>query len=207
VPLTLPFSTFNGGSMIVYLATNRANSKQYVGQTIFSLEHRWSAHLRDAKSGSEDYIHRAIRKYGIEEFYVEALHECLTKEEMDFVEIFYISLLNSKAPNGYNLTEGGEGIIGYCRPLSEETKEKIRVKATGRKASKETRLKMSISRKSRGRSGGHRKGFALSEEHKRNVSEAMKGRAFSKEHKLNLSLAMRGNKNGRQHTSSVTTGV
>lgn len=46
---------------------------------------------------------------------------------------------------GYNLTEGGDGTFG--RLHSEETKEKIRQKAIGRKASEETKKKMSEAQK------------------------------------------------------------
>ena len=61
-------------------------------------------------------------------------------------EKFYIKKFNSMDRSiGYNLTEGGDGTFG--RFLSEETKEKIRQKALGRKASEEAKKKMSESRK------------------------------------------------------------
>lgn len=153
--------------MKVYLITNLITKKMYIGQTILSLEHRWGQHKSDSKRmrGPLHLVH-SIRKYGSEQFFMQLLHECETKEEMDFVEMFYIILLNTKAPNGYNLTDGGDGTQGFSGwKASEETKAKLRlrkniwlgrkhkpesilrmkVSATGRKASPETKQKMSES--------------------------------------------------------------
>jgi len=98
--------------MIVYLVTNKINGKQYVGQTIGAAEKRWSKHGK-LYSKRNSYFTNAILKYGRNKFSVEVLHECSTKEEMDFVETFYISLLNTVRPKGYNLTTGGEGTPGH----------------------------------------------------------------------------------------------
>lgn len=129
--------------MLVYLVTNKTNGKQYVGQTVYSVEHRWRQHIRwgtlvNPKSRF-GYLHKAIHKYTPEQFDVEVIHTCESKEELDFVEIFYIALLKSKAPNGYNLTIGGEGTTG--RQCSEETKDRIRNKAIGRTYSEEVNAK------------------------------------------------------------------
>jgi group I intron endonuclease len=125
--------------MVVYLVTNKATGKQYVGQTVKHPKKRWWEHLywgtcKNPKSRF-GYLHKAIQKYKPEAFVLEVLHQCSSKEEMDFVETFYISLLNTKAPAGYNLTDGGEGTHG--RVCSEETREKIRKKALGRSFSDE----------------------------------------------------------------------
>lgn len=54
---------------IIYLITNAINDKKYVGQTIKSLKRRSNAHKRDAfKYQSSLPLHRAMRKYGIENF-------------------------------------------------------------------------------------------------------------------------------------------
>lgn len=129
--------------MIVYLVTNKVTGKQYVGQTVRKAKERWWQHLYwgtcENPKNRFGYLHKAIQKYKPEAFIVETLHECKSKEEMDFVETFYIVLLNTKAPAGYNLTDGGEGTHG--RVCSEETKEKIRAKAIGRKYSDEANAK------------------------------------------------------------------
>jgi len=106
--------------MVVYWVRNNINNKLYIGQTT-NLEKRWYMHNWDGSNNS--LLHKALNKYGKENFHIEAIHLCESKEEMDFVEIFYISFLNTKSPNGYNLTAGGEGSLGI--PCSEEKKKKI----------------------------------------------------------------------------------
>ena len=87
-----------------------------------SLEKRIEYHLKSAEMGSDLHFHRAIRKYGIDDFKKEILEECndlfLLKER----EIFWIEKFNS-FENGYNMTSGGDGKLGY--KTSEDTKKKI----------------------------------------------------------------------------------
>ena len=114
--------------MQVYLLTNTVTGKLYVGQTTVGLKHRWGQHKSDTKRmrGPHHLVH-SMRKHGHEVFIMELLHECETKEEMDFVEMFYIAFLNTKSPNGYNLTDGGDGTQGRSGwKASEETKAKLR---------------------------------------------------------------------------------
>jgi group I intron endonuclease len=127
--------------MIVYLYTNKINGKQYVGQTIKTLAARWKNQKSSAKNKK---IHRhpidnAIAKYGAETFDKTVLHECLTVEEMDFAEMFYIALLNTQSPNGYNLTGGGVGLRGWKHtPEAKLKMSKAQMgnkKALGRKPS------------------------------------------------------------------------
>jgi group I intron endonuclease len=176
--------------MIVYLVTNKTNEKQYIGQTVKTLQARWKKHLNSVDAGSSYYFHKAIRKHGKENFCKVVLHVCETKEEMDFVEMFYIVLLNTKAPNGYNSTAGGEGSVDY-KP-TEETLRKI----IGTKRSEESKKKMSESAKGRKRTeasikktaDAHR-GTKRSEETKKKMSEAAKGRTFTPETRLKMSIA------------------
>lgn len=90
--------------MIVYLVTNKINGKQYVGQTIRSIEERWRDHCRVK---DDNYFHRAIRKYGVNNFAVEVIDFAETTEELDEKEIFWIAKLNTLFPGGYNLRDGG----------------------------------------------------------------------------------------------------
>lgn len=61
------------------------------------------------KKGYPSAIHAAFRKYGIENFSFEVIEECLS-EELDIREAYWIKELNTMAPNGYNLTAGGQHI-------------------------------------------------------------------------------------------------
>lgn len=110
--------------MLVYLATNLINGKQYIGYTTKTLPERIKTHVYKSKCKlNKHYFYlfkQALRKYGTDNFKWEILEECSTKEECCKKEIFYISKYNTIAPSGYNLTEGGNGGI-----QSDDTKLKI----------------------------------------------------------------------------------
>lgn len=134
---------------IVYLLTNKINGKRYVGKTTRLLEIRWQGHVGSARRGDSDMlVCRAIRKYGPDAFDRMVLEECdekqLPRQEQYWIE----KLITHVSHGGYNLTFGGDGgLPGYT--FSEESREKIRQKAIGRKHSEETRAKMSAAAKNR----------------------------------------------------------
>ena len=105
--------------MLIYVIRNKHNGKPYVGQTQRTLEERIYEH----RHGKTLYIDRAIRKIGWENFTVEVIEVCSTLEELNEREIYWICKLNSKKPNGYNMTDGGSNTIGWHH--SEETKKRI----------------------------------------------------------------------------------
>lgn len=130
----------------VYKITNKVNGKIYIGITNQGSGVRYYKHWSDARKGDPCPIHKAMAKYGKENFTLEIIDFADTYDELKEKEKFYIKKFNSMDRSvGYNLTEGGDGTFG--RLHSEETKEKIRQKALGRKASEETKKKMSESRK------------------------------------------------------------
>lgn len=90
---------------VIYGMLDKTNYKIYVGQTT-NLERRINQHKRDNL-----YVDNAARAHGWENFVIEVLEECETPEQLDEREIFWIAELDCKFPNGYNLTEGGEGGI------------------------------------------------------------------------------------------------
>ena len=151
----------------IYCVTCLTNGKQYIGQTILSVQARWSRHIRNAKKNSDCKFHRAIRKHGADKFTVEELLavSAPTKKELkvqlDSLEIEYISRFNTR-DRGYNSTDGGEGKLGSV--ISKETREKIRVSHFG--------------------SRNPMFGKKHSEEHRKKISESMKG------HKNTLGLKM-----------------
>lgn len=99
--------------MWVYKTTNLINGKSYVGQ--------------DSKEdlryfGSGFLIKRAVRKYGKENFSKEVVAWCDTLDKLNFLEQFYVNFFKTRNPDGYNLTDGGGGLL---HP-SEETKQLLR---------------------------------------------------------------------------------
>ena len=102
--------------MIVYEIKNKINGKSYIGQHASDdLSNYW---------GSGNLIKSAINKYGIDNFDRVILERCVSKEELNEREKYWIDK-NNTIKNGYNLTEGGTGgdtsqFIDY----SDEWKEK-----------------------------------------------------------------------------------
>lgn len=130
----------------VYKITNKVNGKIYIGITNQGSGVRYYKHWSDARKGDPCPIHKAMAKYGKENFTLEIIDFANNYGELKEKEKFYIKKFNSMDRSiGYNLTEGGDGTFG--RLHSEETKEKIRQKALGRKVSEEAKKRMSESRK------------------------------------------------------------
>lgn len=92
----------------IYKIQNNINHKNYIGQSK-NVEMRWKQHIYSAEAGSQYPIHRALRKYGIENFTFSILEECEVSE-LNNKEIEWISKLNAYG-DGYNCTRGGEGAL------------------------------------------------------------------------------------------------
>ena len=91
----------------IYIIRNTVNNKVYIGQTKVSVTTRWQEHLRHAKYGDQ-IINRAMRKYGIDKFYVETLEIC-NIDVIDYREMYYIDLYDStNKSKGYNVSIGGK---------------------------------------------------------------------------------------------------
>lgn len=131
----------------LYTITNRVNGKQYIGITV-NVGRRWIEH----KSGHGSLIvYQALKKYEKENLAFDVYCEGC-EEDIKQLEIILIAQLNTKAPNGYNLTDGGEGSTGWIAP--EETREKMSKAHAGEKNSmfgkthsKETRAKIAATKK------------------------------------------------------------
>lgn len=90
----------------IYIIRNTVNSKVYIGQTRTSVKQRWKEHLRHAQYGDQ-VINRAMKKYGVDKFYIETLEICDTNV-LDYREMFYIDLYDSTDKSkGYNVSIGG----------------------------------------------------------------------------------------------------
>ena len=171
----------------------------YVGQSI-EFEKRMTFHKN---SKQDDYIHRAIRKNGWDNFEKYKIDICYTNQsDLDQMEIHYMDVFNVKMENGhgYNIKDGGSK--GH---LSQETKNKISKANLGKirseqacknigdshigvKCSEETKKKISdaqLGEKNHmfGKTEelSHRYGTNLSNEAKKKISDANKGRIKTEE--------------------------
>lgn len=114
----------------IYLRTNLVNGKQYVGQTNNFVNREYDWKCLKAKYAN-NHISNARKKYGLDNWKVEILRECKTQDELNKWEMYYIIKYNTKHPNGYNLTNGGNGIAGFKH--SEESKKKMSENTKGEK--------------------------------------------------------------------------
>ena len=126
----------------IYKITNLITNKMYIGQTRshylnrgkyrpFGHIGRYKSHISEAKSiykyNACRYLNSALNKYGVENFHCELITTC-NIDELDIHEVKYISELNTRFPNGYNLTNGGQKCgfeKGKKVVLEEEIKPKI----------------------------------------------------------------------------------
>lgn len=99
----------------IYKFTNIINSKSYIGKTI-NFEKRIQEHFKDSQKQSELIFHKAIRKYGFENFSVEILLQSNSNliSEKEFTNYYEPLLIKEhkshKTLHGYNMTWGGEGV-------------------------------------------------------------------------------------------------
>ena len=139
----------------IYKATNLINNKVYVGYDSNWPKRKYE-HKQDSKT-SEQVFYRAIRKYGWENFHWEILYQSTeglhTKNIMEnYFIVEYNSYIHFEDANGYNMTLGGEGTIGYVHNNATKQKisENLKGKTKGVKKpprSEEYKSKMSKSKK------------------------------------------------------------
>lgn len=93
---------------LVYTIRNTINDKCYVGLTTRdNYNDRLKEHVSFSKSKSKYHIHRAIRKYGWENFTHTAWYvsdDIVMLSRFEIAKIKEFDTFN----NGYNMTEGGE---------------------------------------------------------------------------------------------------
>lgn len=115
----------------------------YIGQTTGTLERRFYLHCH--RSSGCRYLYNAIKKYGKENFTIEQIATASTQEELNQKEKYLVDKLNTLAPNGYNLKEGG----GSTGKMSKVSRRRLSRSQNKRYESEESRLKVSIGQKKR----------------------------------------------------------
>ena len=162
----------------IYCIQNIRNSKRYIGYSV-DIKIRWSDHRCDLKYNrhDNDYLQASYNKYGLENFVIYLIEEC-DKSKLKEREIYYIQYFDSANKSiGYNLTKGGDGIVGVER--SKEWGDNI--------------------------SKGN-KGRTFTKEHKENLRIAHLGYVAPQSQRDNLAIAVSGKKKAK-NTSSKYVGV
>jgi group I intron endonuclease len=160
--------------MYVYKIINKITSDIYIGKTTNPISVRFNRHCYLASLGSDTYLHRAIRKYGQDNFEVTFLEEYENLELLNEGEKCWI---NNLKPN-YNMTIGGDG---GDTSASESYKEYMKLRSKlitgelnpfyGKRHTTETKQKISKSKL----------GTILSEETKQKISKSNLGKKMSRE--------------------------
>jgi len=178
----------------LYLVRNVLDGTMYVGKTVHTIRQRWWKHLSLARTGSNLHLHRAIRKYGAENFVVDPLvidQDFTDDQSLNDGERLMIRLLRINC-RLYNITDGGDGVSGHTH--SEETRRKISEVQTGRILSEEHRRKISAFQKSKILSDETRCKISVAaknrtEEHRRKLGAANRGKVMSEEARRKMSKA------------------
>lgn len=92
----------------IYKYTNLINGMVYIGQTKQTLEQRDYKHQTQLNDNT--YFHRAIKKYGRNNFSLELVEDNIPFNKLDEKEKYYIDYFESfyTTGKGYNLTQGGQ---------------------------------------------------------------------------------------------------
>ena len=148
----------------IYKVVNKVNGKVYIGFTS-NFDARKKSHQKIIKNPKYTSVfHNSLRKYGWESFEWKVIYQSKErKHTLEVMEPLFIEQYNS-FNDGYNMTFGGEGNLGFFhnektkdiigsrtrgKKLPESHKQKISNSHLGITPSKETRSKMSITRKGR----------------------------------------------------------
>ena len=156
----------------IYKITNNLNDKSYIG-----FDSNYPNRIRDHKKGylkitdKTCVFYKALKKYGWDNFSCSIVYQSKDKTHtLKIMENYFIceyrTYVGFNDCNGYNLTLGGEGTIGFIH--SEDWKKNHSNMMRGRKFTKE---------------------------HKTNISLALKGKPKSKEHTEKSRISNSGKNN------------
>lgn len=166
----------------IYCIENMIDGKRYIGKSV-NVKHRlqvhkWNLSQETRPVNCNRYLYAAVQKYGIDNFHFGLVEDIGIKDPIRLAERelywqdFYLCYLRQ---HGYNLLRESAGVIEHSketkilignnsrgRPVSDKTRELLRLRSTGRRhtdatkkligdkkigkpRSPETLLKMSIS--------------------------------------------------------------
>lgn len=168
----------------IYIATNKVNGKSYIGKTIKTIKVRQSWHQGVASRGEGWSFHNALRKYGLSAFDWSIVFETNDPDLLSVMEQEFIRRYKTKRPHGYNLTDGGDGIIGR----TPESLAQVADFHRGRKRSDETRKRISLACMGKQR----RLGAVLSDATKKKISLSRTGIGHSVESRKKIGIAFKG---------------
>jgi L-rhamnose mutarotase len=121
------FTEFCDNSYGIYCWYNTINNKKYIGLAGGNkglrgrLADEVTAIKKDKSCGAP-LLYQAVKKHGVDNFVIYLLFKTDDPKLLGDVEKGFISLYESQSPNGYNITEGGKGTIGFSNKVSADKK-------------------------------------------------------------------------------------
>lgn len=124
----------------IYKITNKINSKFYIGSAV-NLYNRIKLHKNNLQNNKHHskYLQNSFNKHGIDNFIIDII-EIVDKDNLIYREQYW---LDKESPH-YNICKIAHSKL-YIK-LSDETKLKMKISSTGKKASEETKNKIRISK-------------------------------------------------------------
>ena len=123
------------------------NGKAYIGITTGTAQERLAEHAYWARAGKSYVLSAAIRKYGVDAITVETLATADEWSELTAMERQAIADHGTRAPAGYNMTDGGDGApkgntYNVGKKRTPESRARMSASAVGRKHSEESKAKI-----------------------------------------------------------------
>ena len=198
----------------IYKITNKLNGKVYIGQHKTDKKELdytyWSGYNKTTARTSIRPIILAIKKYGKRNFKREIVMWVDSLDHANEKEAHFITRLNTLAPNGYNIREGGDNgdpLAGKTKQEKKDINDRISKsvsalwqdpeyrktqieKHKGHKASEETKKKM---RNANGGENHPMYGKKHSEESRKRQSEAAHNRYKDPNERKKISDTLMGN--------------
>lgn len=162
----------------IYSIVNRINGKTYYGKTKRSIEKRFDGHVRSANKGSTHALKRAIRKYGPKNFSIKLICCCYSNTSANKKERLVIRIAREKNAPLYNMTDGGDGLVGY--KFTKEQRKMLSQKISGRSMTWANKIHATL-----------RKSPEIYEQWKKKISNGMKQMSESRKlmRRKNICLA------------------
>jgi group I intron endonuclease len=196
-------------STFMYCIENTITGKLYIGYST-NPDKRWADHLRIAIGGKEkypsySYVHKAIAKYGDKNFIFSVFAYYNNVSEAKEAEKYWIEEMKKQSIPLYNLTNGGDGAVGYIP--TEATLKKMSESHISIMHTDASKKKMSKTRRARSYIGENTSFFGKhhTEAAKKKVSEANKGNTafLGKNHNQDTIIIMKANSQGEGNNSAI----
>ncbi len=208
----------------LYLISCAVNGGVYVGVSVHPTK-RWTQHRCASRAGVTP-LYRSMRKHGIGLHTFEVIESHPTVEQASEAEVWWVRYLRALGARVFNLTDGGEGLLGY-RP-SDETRAKMSAARIGKRMSEEQRAKTaainarrSSSPEGKAATSARFKGKSKSDEQRERMaasqqrrwrdpeaharaSAAHVGKVISPEQRRKLSEAMKGRTLSEEHRRKMS---